>query len=104
MDLLCKVCDREIIENESEYNNYIATLRKRNDKCFYKQYTIHNINLDEFDKIISDYISHHNKKFDFYFINCEFKIDFDNNFTANIEINYHYNTDTNNIKLFIILY
>ena len=54
MDLLCKVCDREIIENESEYNNYIATLRKRNDKCFYKHNTINNANLDEFDKILSD--------------------------------------------------
>ena len=32
MDLLCKVCDREIIENESEYKNYIATQRKEDDK------------------------------------------------------------------------
>ena len=29
MDFLCKVCDRSIIENESEYNNYLATLRKK---------------------------------------------------------------------------
>ena len=42
MTLLCEICDREKIKNESEYNN---------------------INLDEFDKILSDYISHHNKKF-----------------------------------------
>ena len=59
-----EICDREKIENESEYNN---------------------INLDEFDKILSDYISHHNKKFYLYFIKCEFELVFDNIFTAKIE-------------------
>ena len=29
MHFLCKVCDREILENESERTHYIATLRKR---------------------------------------------------------------------------
>ena len=28
MDFLCKICDKPIIENESKYNNYIATLKK----------------------------------------------------------------------------
>ena len=72
MDLLCKICDREIIENESEY--------KKDDKSIYKKYVINNNNLDEFDKILSYYISHHNKKFDIYFFKCDFQIEFDNNF------------------------
>ena len=71
---------------------------------FYKNNTINNVNWDEFDKILSDYISHHNKKFDFYFLNCEFQIEFDNNFIANIEIDYHYNKDTKNIKIFLLHY
>ena len=29
MDLLCKVCDRSIVENESEYKNYIASLYEK---------------------------------------------------------------------------
>ena len=33
MKLLCAVCDREIFENESEYENYLTTLRKTNDNC-----------------------------------------------------------------------
>ena len=33
MEILCEVCDREIFENESEYEKYITTLRKRKDKC-----------------------------------------------------------------------
>ena len=35
MSFLCKVCDRWNIENESEYNKYLATLRKENDKSLY---------------------------------------------------------------------
>ena len=97
MDLLCEVCDRSMIENESKYDNYLATLRKK-AKSFYKKYTINNINLDEVNKILNDYISTHNKNFDFYFINCEFVIEFDNNFIANIKTNYFYNTDIININ------
>ena len=103
-ELLCKICDREIFENESERNSYKATFRKRNDKGLYKKYTVYNVNLDEFDKILSDYMSHQNKKFCSYFLNCEFQIEFDNNFTANIEISCHYNTDTNNIKSYLLYY
>ena len=36
MDLVCKVCDQLIIENESEYNKYLATLLKENDESIYK--------------------------------------------------------------------
>ena len=35
MDLLCDVCDRSFIENESEYMNYLTTLRKKDDKSLY---------------------------------------------------------------------
>ena len=70
---------------------------------FIKIYIINNVNLDEFDKILSYYISHHNKNFDLYFI-CEFKVKFDNNFTTKIEINYHYNIDTNNTKSYLLYY
>ena len=67
MELLCEVCDREILENESERNKYFATLRKENDRSLYAEYTINKINLDEFDNFLSDYISHNNKKFYLYF-------------------------------------
>ena len=71
---------------------------KENDKCFYTKYTIKNVNISEFDKIFNYYITTHNKKFDFYYIDCEFGIQFDNNYKANIEVNYHYNTDYFNLK------
>ena len=50
ISFFCKTCDRSIIENEPEYNKYLTTLRKTNDKSLYTKYTIKNVNLDEFDK------------------------------------------------------
>ena len=73
MELLCKVCDEEIIENESEYKMYMATLRKTDDKTIYKIYVNNNVNLDEVDKILIEYVSTRNKKIDFCFVYCELK-------------------------------
>ena len=103
MDLLCERCDRSIIENESEYTNYLTSVRKKDDKSLYKKYTINNVNLDEVNKILKDYISSHNKDFDLYFINCEFIIEFII-FKANIKTNCFYNTDILNISLYLSYY
>ena len=58
--------------------------------------------MDEVNKIFSGYISTHNKKFDFYVINCEFVIEFGNNFIAKIKTKYFYNTDFINIKRYLL--
>ena len=68
MSILCKQCDRSIIEHQSEYVKYLATMRKKNDKSLFKKDTINNINLDEVDKVLNDYINSHNKIIDLYFI------------------------------------
>ena len=75
----------------------------KNDKCFYTKYIINNVKINDFDKIFNYYFFN-NKKFDFYYIDCEFVNLFENNFTANIEINYHYNTDYINIKSYLSFY
>ena len=74
------------------------------DKCFYIKYNINNVDIDDFDKIFNDYIITHNKKFDFYYIDCEFQIQFHNEYTTDIEIKYHYNTDYINIKSYLLFY
>ena len=102
MTLLCEVCDRSIIEKESENYNYLAILRKKDDKSLYKTYTTNNINLDEVNKILNDYISIENKYSDFYFINYDFVIQFDNNFIANINTIYFYNTGFINENRFLL--
>ena len=73
MEFFCKICDRSIIEDETEYYEYLATLRKKNDKCFYKKYTFNNVNLDAFDKILSDYITTQNKNLIFISLIANFK-------------------------------
>ena len=77
---------------------------KENDKRFYTKYILNNINIDEFDKIFNYYITTHNKIFDFFYIDCEFGIQFDNNYTAKIEIIYQYNTQYVNIKKSLLFY
>ena len=98
MDYICQYCDRSLIENPVEYENYLTTSRKKNDEDLYIKYTINNISFDELDKVLEDYISTHNKKFVFYLISCERIIEFDNNFTENIRTDYYYNTDVINKK------
>ena len=66
MDYICQVCDRPLIENPSEYQQNLATSHKKNDISLYIKYTINNINLDELDKILNDYITTHNEKFNFF--------------------------------------
>ena len=85
MSIFCKVYERLIIENESEYKKYITTLRKKNDKSLYKKYAPNKVDLDELEKMLNDYITSHKKNFDLNFINCEFKIEIDNNFPTDIE-------------------
>ena len=76
----------------------------KNDKCLYAKYIINNVKINKFDKMFNYYNTTHNKKIDFYYIDCEFEILFENNYTANIEINYHYNTDYINIKSYLLFY
>ena len=52
--------------------------------------------MDEFDKKVNDKITTHNNKLTFF--NCEFKIEFDNQFKRNTESEYFYNVDSNNVK------
>ena len=92
-DLLCKICDYEIFEDKSELDNYLLTGRKEIDRSIYKTTVIKNIHLDNVDKILNDYVSTHNKKFDLYFIKCNFNTTLDN-YTTTIETNFVYNTES----------
>ena len=104
MSLLGEVCDHSVIENESEYKEYLATLRKKNGKSFMKNFTINNINLGEADKILKDYVTIHNKKYCLSLLSEEFVLEFDNNFTANIQIKYFQNRDITSIKRYLLYY
>ena len=59
----------------------------------YGNYIIINLNLDEIDKILNEYITKHYQKFDIFLISCEFDIAFDNDFKTHKETGYCYNID-----------
>ena len=65
MDYICQYCDRLLLENPDEYENYFTTSSRKIDKNLYIKYTIINISFYELDKTLEDYISTHNKKFVF---------------------------------------
>ena len=46
-------------------------------------------------KILKDYVSSHNKKFDFYIINCECLVKTDNNSTKILKTDFNCNTNIN---------
>ena len=64
----------------------------KNNKCLYTKYVIGNIDIDEVDDIFDKYININNQKFLFYYIDCQFQLEFQNNIFAQIEINQHFNT------------
>ena len=39
---------------------------------------LNNVDINNFNKIFNDHITNHNKKFDFYYINCEFQLETNN--------------------------
>ena len=44
----------------------------------------------------------HNKLFVFYFISCEFTLQFDNNYRENIKTKFSYNAGITNLKRYIL--
>ena len=89
--------------NETKYNNYINCLLNKDNKNLYMKYIINNVDINEFDKLFNNYIISHNKKFDLYYINCEFEIE-TNNDLINIEIIFHHNTDYINLRGYLFFY
>ena len=84
-------------------NNYISSLVKDDNKFIYMRDIFNKVDINNFEKIFNNYITNHNKKFDFYYINCEFQITTDNRL-LNIEINFHHNTDYINLKSYLYFY
>ena len=47
MDFLCKICDRSVYENLSEYKDFLSITRKKIDDSLCTNYVIINVNLDK---------------------------------------------------------
>ena len=100
MTFLCENYDREIPEKPLQNLNHTHDLGYK-----ITRYTINNIKLAKVDKILNNYIAIHIKNNNISIINCRFELEFDNNFTTNIEMSYIHNIDSEkiiNILLFVI--
>ena len=101
--LLCLKCNQDIFEDKNKLYNYLATFQKENDKNFYKKIIIHNIDLDNIDMILKNYINNHDKKIDTYFVKCLFNIDFDNNIYE-LDTVYVYNKESYKIIIQLLFF
>ena len=99
-DLLCRVCDSDKFDNKDELHNYLAIQGKKIDKSIYKKIIIDNIDIDEVDNILCNFVEVHNKKFNIFFIKCCFNIRF-TNINIDLESNNVFNLEI--YKIFIEL-
>ena len=63
------------------------------DELIYDEYSINNPNLNDIDKIINNYVTSYNKKFDIYSIKCDFYLVFNDDFGIHIKTHYVHNKD-----------
>ena len=92
------------IEKGYKFSNIdeMDILRKENDKNIIKKNVINNVNLAKVDKIFNNYVGTNNKKIDIYYIYCEVKIQFDNNFITGLKANYVSNKENEKISQCLI--
>ena len=96
MSILCSSCDREIFDDKT----YIKTI----DRFLYIEYTIDDVNLNNFEKRINEYISYHNTKFIRYLFKLSCELEFNNNFIQIFETKYRSNYESNNMKSLLIIF
>ena len=63
------------------------------DEFIYDEYSINNPNLNDIDKIINNYVTSYNKKFDIYHIKSDFYLVYNNDFGIHIKTHYVHNKD-----------
>ena len=63
------------------------------DEFIYDEYSINNPNLNDIVKIINNYVTSYNKKFDIYYIKCDFCLVFNNDFGIHIKTHSVHNKD-----------
>ena len=73
------------------------------DEFIHDGYSINNPNLKDIDKITNSYVTSYNKKFDIYWIKCDFYLVFNNDFGIHIKTLYvHSKDDLTKIKTGLI--
>ena len=77
MSYYCDICDKAI-KFKSKKNHFKSLSHKEFIRCTHIKLTVKNPDLDKIDSIIYTYVIEHNKKYDNYLINYDFKLIFNN--------------------------
>ena len=89
------------IKLKSESNHPKSLTHVQYEKSIRINHTIENPIFFDVDKIFNDYITNHYRKFDLYFVKCDFKLVF-NNFTPHIKTYFYHNTTITKLKRFLL--
>ena len=77
MSYCCDVSDKTVkLKSKSIHLNSLS--HKEFDKCRHIKLTIKNPDIIKINEFFYSYVIEHNKKYDYYFINCDFKLVFNN--------------------------
>ena len=87
MDYYCDVCDN-FIKPKSKFKHFISITHKEFDVCKHMELTIENFDMNNVDEVFYAYIIQLKKQHDHYFINCHFKLVFnDNQYSTKVKSN-----------------
>ena len=91
-DLLCENCNNDSFKNSNNLNDYLNNIQKEIDNNICLK-IVTNIDLNDVNKILNNYIEIHDKKFIVYNIKCIFDILFDDNDIYELETSYIHNKE-----------
>ena len=78
MSYYCDICDKTIkLRCKKKHLN--SSLHKSLSRSFINRYCVKNPDFLQIENILNKYIRDYRKKFNFFIIECKFKLDFDNN-------------------------
>ena len=87
-----------MISESGAYNPPISYYHAYLEKYIRTKHTIKNPNFFVIYKLSNDYITNHNKKYYLFFIKCDFKLVFNNDFSHHIETDFYLDITMINLK------
>ena len=73
MDNFCKICDK-FIKPRRQFKHFDSNIHKEFDKCKHIKLTIENPDINNVVRAFWEYNMHHNKKYDFCLVKCQYKL------------------------------
>ena len=92
-DLLCADCRRKIFKNSDDIIDYFNNIKEEIDNNTRKKVYIDNIDLNNIEEILNNYINNNYNKYDYYFVKVTFNISFDEDDNIDLFTTYEHNNE-----------